>query len=651
VDASTLLKVADRAGPRVELEAGSAPSRRLAGVVLDIEGYAVAGASARAGPVVTQSGEDGSFTLELQGGVSKVVVEAPGFRTVHLDSPRGDLPLRIVLQPVGTIGGAVVGGAHGVVRLAGSGVWPPRQAHTDTLGRFAFDDVPEGVYELDAAGEGWAAPLVTGVRVEGPGGAATADLQALRSVEVSGRVTVAGRPVAAARVTATVGQLALLGADAWSDPSGTYRLRLAPGIYWLRAEAAAFPPAAPTRVEVWPPSTIHHVLLSRGVLLEGQVLTHAGHPAAGARLVVQVERADGPLTLSGASARSRARVTLDRAGAAASGRPDETLRDHRFLADAQGRFTISGIPAGRIRIVASHPASAPTATLPLEVADGERRSHSIVLASPRVLSGRVLDEIGNSLDGARIVLSDPRGILARRVFLAGEGGRFREQGLPPAWHRISISSPGLTPFQKMVDLRRPGEHTLEAHLRRGSITVQGLVSGPDGDPLPGARVSVLAEEPGAEPKVAISDEVGHFQVEGLAPGLFTVQVEHSDHPPATLRGVDGAEPLAVRLGGGGEISGFVTSADGTPVTDAIIIALRRPEAGETSGAFEARRRATEPEGAFRLPGLPPGIYRLTAEAPGFASAHRDGVEVREADQLELNLVLPPKLPVAPPPLE
>jgi protocatechuate 3,4-dioxygenase beta subunit len=404
-------------------------------------------------------------------------------------------------------------------------------------------------------------------------------------------------------------------------------------------------------VEVWPPATVHHVLLERGVLLEGQVLTHAGAPAAGARLVVRVQRAEGPLTLSGASARSRARVTRDRAGAAASGRPGDASRDHRFLADGQGRFTVAGIPSGEIRIVASHPASAPTATDSMEVADGERRSLTIALASPRALSGRVFDEVGNSVDGARIVLSDPRGIFARRVFPAGEGGRFRQEGLPPSLLRIAISSPGLAPFHKMIDLRQSREHTLEAHLRRGSIAVEGLVSGPDGDPLAGARVSILADEPGAEPKTAICDEVGHFRIEGLAPGLHTVQVEHADHPPATLRGVDGAEALEIRLGGGGEISGMVATTDGTPVSDALVTAERRPEAGERAGAFETRRRTTEPEGAFRLAGLPLGIYRLSAEAPGFGRAHRDGVEVREADRLELNLVLPPKLPVAPPPLE
>lgn len=46
---------------------------------------------------------------------------------------------------------------------------------------------------------------------------------------------------------------------------------------------------------------------------------------------------------------------------------------------------------------------------------------------------------------------------------------------------------------------------------------------------------------------------------------------------------------------------------------------------------------TNENGNYRIPYLLPGVYRIAAEREGFRSFMQDGVELRVADQLTLNI--------------
>jgi hypothetical protein len=611
----------------------AAAARLVEGKVLDLAGYAVAGASVVAGDATARTEEDGRFSLRTA--ASRLEVAAPGYRTRVLSPGPGAARVAIVLTPVGTIGGGISGAPSATVLLAGSGVWPPRRTEADRLGRFAFDDVPEGVYELMAFAGTVATPVVTGIAVEGPGGAATADMTAGPAATLTGRVTAGGAPLAGARVTVTPGRLSLLGADAVTDASGRYRVPgLAPGTWWLRVEGSGFAPGPPQRVEVWLPGAEANVALSLGGRIEGRVLAHDGEPASGARLRVQVSRPDGPVTRSGSFARARAAVAALRRGDAALPAPP---LDRTFAADAQGRFSLTGVTPGVVRVLAWHPRSAPSASRPVDLADGERAQLTIRLERPCAIEGRVLDDLGNPVDGARVIVRGPRAELGRRILHAGEGGRFRVERLPPGPALIWASSPGLVPAHRTIDLRPDREAELELRLGRGGLVLEGLCAGPEGDPLPGVRVTLLGGAPQA--RTAITDEVGHFRFESLPPAAYQLRAEHPDHPPATIEGVDGTLPIEIRLGGGGEITGRV-SAGGNAVEGAAVTARRMPEPGEGAGAFVSQARA-DPEGAFRLPALPPGRYVVGVEAPGFERFERAGVEVREASATELPVTLAP----------
>src|SRR5262245_28653329 len=67
----------------------------------------------------------------------------------------------------------------------------------------------------------------------------------------------------------------------------------------------------------------------------------------------------------------------------------------------------------------------------------------------------------------------------------------------------------------------------------------------------------------------------------------------------------------IAAGAESTLSGAVRTQDGLPVPQLVV-------AVETAG--QVRRATTGPEGRYRVPGLAPGEYRVTVEAPGFLQA-------------------------------
>lgn len=70
----------------------------------------------------------------------------------------------------------------------------------------------------------------------------------------------------------------------------------------------------------------------------------------------------------------------------------------------------------------------------------------------------------------------------------------------------------------------------------------------------------------------------------------------------------------------GRIHGCVTDAQGSSIPGARIVA-----AGEAT----TRKAVTDPEGCYRVDGVPPGTYSVTATIPGFIQGSRERVEIQE----------------------
>ena len=83
----------------------------------------------------------------------------------------------------------------------------------------------------------------------------------------------------------------------------------------------------------------------------------------------------------------------------------------------------------------------------------------------------------------------------------------------------------------------------------------------------------------------------------------------------------------------GSITGHITDPNGAAVTGAAVT-IKNVDTNVESTA------TTNEEGAYSFPLVQPGKYTLTATAQGFSTATREGLEVRVADKLTLDVPLP-----------
>jgi len=174
----------------------------------------------------------------------------------------------------------------------------------------------------------------------------------------------------------------------------------------------------------------------------------------------------------------------------------------------------------------------------------------------------------------------------------------------------------------------------------GGFSVRAL-EGESGLPLQGERL-VLAIRGGAreETREVVTDSLGSASVQGLVPGLRSIEVRADGRLPAR-RAVEIADDredvVEVSLRPGAALSGTVLSGTGDVVPGAYVRAALAHEGrsadGEGASGPEGAAAQVGDTGDFRLAGLRPGPWKLTAHAPGYrrttvdVEAPSDGVHV------------------------
>jgi hypothetical protein len=176
-----------------------------------------------------------------------------------------------------------------------------------------------------------------------------------------------------------------------------------------------------------------------------------------------------------------------------------------------------------------------------------------------------------------------------------------------------------------------------------------------GAPLPGIPPTVaLLDASGASPPGAQIKEDGSFILEGVPPSRFGVSVNGLPAgvylKSATLSGQDVLRaPLDLTAGGGGRldlllsrkaasIAGVARNQKGEAMAGvAVTLWSATPESGSPTNGV--RTTNTDPNGAFRFTGLPPGEYRLAAwedAEPGLLQ-NREFLALFAGDSEEIDL--------------
>src|SRR5215213_6416031 len=155
--------------------------------------------------------------------------------------------------------------------------------------------------------------------------------------------------------------------------------------------------------------------------------------------------------------------------------------------------------------------------------------------------------------------------------------------------------------------------------------IDGKVVNESGQPLAGASLIVRAMNSTGNARMAISDVDGNFRVSGLEPALYLVNGNAPAYTPVPSDPRGG--PTYYRIGDtvrlelirGGAITGTVANSLGEPIVSMRVRAtLVRDAQGEITRMPFRSEQSTDDRGIYRIYGLRPGTYVVSAGGPGFS---------------------------------
>jgi protocatechuate 3,4-dioxygenase beta subunit len=640
-------------------------------------------------PWVVQSDRRGSFTIDtIESGLAlRLEATADGFETTTRRAvvPRADAPpVQVVLRRTGILTGRVVGPdgqpTRATVILAGSGVWPPRAVETDAAGDYRIAGVPGGVYELRARSGALVAEPQEGVDLE-PGGTREVALRlgpgAMLRAEV--RDADADAPLGEAEIVVTEDGLSFAPQVARTSVDGTGTvegLRAVPHRCAVRAPGFVSVVAAACT----PGESVARFALRRAAEIRGVVVDAAGAPVRGAQVEVGGTTDAGEIvSMSAASLAFRASLfEAQRSGPAplrpagelgvtlggvppiplaatvlahdtppgtvrapasgtSDGGPEDPPTALGFATDAEGRFRITGVPPGRIALVARHLAYAPTFTAPRVVVAGARLEDvRIVLAEGGVVDGRVTDARGFPVEAIRVELSVP-GEPVPRGLLAGSDGRFEFRGVVGEV-TLTAFPPGAPPVRVSAQVASGATVPVTLALESELLALHGRVVDARGFPVAGARVRIRAlraRTPFAQTTESADD--GTWTVEGLPAPPWALEADHADYALAKLPAIaDAREPVRVTLAACASVRGTVTDA----LSDASLPGVRVTLHGRDQ-SFDA---VTLADGRWEIARVPEGRYVAEAAHADHVAARIDvtilqrGRALADVDDVALSLV-------------
>lgn len=392
---------------------------------------------------------------------------------------------------------------------------------------------------------------------------------------------------------------------------GTYRVRAFPGQYWAASDSQWLTVAAGEQhtLRINP---VPYTKQSFGLgVVAGAVSAGAAHPVANA--MVTLLRGDQVIATTTTDDWGRYRFTQVPGSAGLSRNVPVTTTGYLVRVEADGYLPTD------------QPAGGPEGEL--TVREEELVEMNFHLRSNQLgVAGRILDERGQPLPGARVSLyregvAEP---VAQVTATAGGHYRFPAQSLPGAVnHYVTAEGDGFyaaTPSPLLQAEAAPGGY-LETNLtlRPAAARLLGRVVDAHGAGVAGAQATVLRPADGRSWQV-VADDNGWFSVDGLAAGpadRYLVRATAAGAPPAgTLEAVVPAGNRGVstrlKLAPAAGIAGVVVDHRGDPVPGAAVELRREGEVGPVD------RTVTDGDGRYRFTGLAAGEqYGVLARADGF----------------------------------
>jgi len=334
-------------------------------------------------------------------------------------------------------------------------------------------------------------------------------------------------------------------------------------------------------------------------------------------------------------------------------------REAKLSLALEFEFTGVGAIEGDVRVAPESFAAVKSARLTPR--PGEHLVLDLPLVEGGTLAGRVLDDAGGPVAGARLEVTVDPLMLGQGGFEVREGetddeGRFTLAHVATGELIVAAEADGHLDARTELELG-PGEarSDLELVLDLGNA-IAGHVRWPDG--APAVEVQVVAEFDMANlggmgafnamrgPRgKAKTDADGAFRVSGLGKGPFTVRAEAQREGATWSVSRDAVAPetldVELVLEETLAIAGRVVDDRGEPLSNFRVRAQEKT-GGMIPGMGGARRseRFEDEDGAFRLEGLSERTWMVRAEAEGHGQAEPLEVALAGAPKEDLLLTLP-----------
>jgi len=197
-----------------------------------------------------------------------------------------------------------------------------------------------------------------------------------------------------------------------------------------------------------------------------------------------------------------------------------------------------------------------------------------------------------------------------------------KQNLHTALLRLLVGLALLLTLSIGIAAQAQEEERKSAAPRTGALS--GRVINENGQPVSHATIYITAPMALPQPRITFTDDAGNFQVSGLdalvynvgasSPSYITAPREPESLPPYYRIG----DSVTISLLKGGVITGTVTSATGGPMVQTRVRAILISDANgkPPAGPRFPPERPTDDRGVYRIYGLTPGTYLVSAGGRG-----------------------------------
>ena len=469
----------------------------------------------------------------------------------------GTSTLNVALYGLGGVSGTVTDAASGLALVGAQVTLASQTVSTDTLGHYAFTDLPVGAYLLSVSNAGYLSASVDVTLAVGATSTANLALTAI-TADLYGQLTDAASGAPLANVA-----LSLDGVPAaTTDSSGNYAVAVvAAGTHTLTATLTGY--ASATRTVT---------------------CTTGGRTQANIALF-------GQGTVSG--------VVTDALSTLPLGGAQVSIGTLSATTDGTGAYTLANVCTGPANLCVSAPGYLPV-TQPLTVATGQTTTANVALAAANGLTGTVADALtGAPLAGAVVAagtvntITDAQGHYALALLQAGA-------------LTVTATLANYAAGTQTITLPSTGTVTLNfALVGQGSLagTVTDAVSG---TPLAGATVTVGTQQ-------TSTNTAGQYAFTNLPAGGATLTVALSGYQ-TLAQGISLSAGAALSVNcalppANAQCDGQVTDdATGAPIANATV-------------TLAGQQCLTDSQGHYALSNLPTGTQTLTVTQPAYLEHH------------------------------